>query len=110
MRMAPNIGPRISQEESQRRSQIQDRCNRSHRAKKWTRLKTMFFKGGRGIFYFLLGAAIVTFIVAHRNEIDAVARQKVSRVVNHVQTNTQTADPFRQSALNYEKEVDKVSQ
>jgi hypothetical protein len=70
----------------------------------------MFFPGVRGILYFLLGATIVTFIVAHRNEIDAAARQKVSRVVNHVQTKTQTADPLRQSALSHEKEVDEASQ
>ena len=108
MRMALNSGPVISAAEVQRRSQIQDQCLKRCRAQQRTQLKTMFFEGARGIFYFLLGATLVTVSVAHRNEIDAVAKQKVRRVVAHVQAKTQTTDPLRKNALNYEKEVEEA--
>jgi len=48
----------------------------------------------------------VTFIVAHRNQINLLTANKVSIAVTHLQTKTDTADPLRQGALDHEKEVE----
>jgi hypothetical protein len=106
--MAIDMMPVISEEESKRRAQIHARLDRDYRVKTRSRLRRMIFTGVRRTFIFLLGAAIVTFIVAHRNQIDYVATQKVSRVVAHLQTKADTTDPLRQSALDHEKEVEEV--
>ena len=94
--------------ETQRRAQIRARLDRDCRVKTRSRRRRVVFSGVRRVFIFLLGAAIVTFIVAHRNQIDYLATQKAGGMVAHLQTKANTVDPLRQNALNHEKVVEEA--
>jgi hypothetical protein len=98
--------PAMSEAETLRREQIRGQRERDCRAQTWSRWRRMVVCGVRRIFIFLLGAALVTFIVAHRNQINLLTANKVSIAVTHLQTKTDTADPLRQGALEHEKEVE----
>lgn len=100
--------PVISEAETQRRAQLREQRARDGRTQTRSRWHRMITNGVRRTLVFLLGATVVTFVVAHRNQIDDLAAQKVSRAVAHIQSKADTADPLRQSALNYEKEVEEV--
>jgi hypothetical protein len=107
--MATDMSPAISAAETQRRAQLREQSRRDFCAQARIRLRRKIFSGVRRTFVFLLGAAIMTFVVAHRNQIHALATQKICRVVAHVKSKANAADPLRQSALNYEKEVEEVT-
>jgi hypothetical protein len=107
--MAMDKAPLPSEAETRRCQQLRDRLAQEHRALAHTKLLDKIFSQVRVIFLFLLGAAIVTFIVAHQNQIDSLAAQKISHAVKRVQTKS-ASDPLRQSALNYEKEVDAAAE
>ncbi|HEY5346509.1 MAG TPA: hypothetical protein VIK62_09225 [Verrucomicrobiae bacterium] len=74
---------------------------REGRARWWAGLGRKFFNLMRSLLFFLLGAAIVILLISHRKEI----AQKLNGVVGTVQK-TDTADPIRKTALDYEHEVD----
>ena len=101
--------PAISEAETQRRSQIREQRKLDDRAQTRSRWRRLLVSGMRRAFIFLLGTALVAFIVAHRQRIDSLAAQKVGGVVAQLRVKTDTADPLRQSALNYEKEVEEVA-
>ena len=101
--------PAISEAETQRRTQIRERLERDYRAQTRRRWRQIILTGMRRMFVFLLGTALVLFIVAHRRSIDSLAAQKVGGVVAQIQTKTDTADPLRQGALNHEKEVEEAA-
>lgn len=107
--MAPDNSPSISEAEAQRQAQIRDRLLRNYRAQEQSRLRQASDTGARKIFILLLGAAIVTFMVAHRNEINSVATKKIERIVTRIHSKNESS-PLRQSALNYEKEVNAAGQ
>jgi len=71
-------------------------------------LPRKIFSGVRRIFIFLLGAAIITFIVWHQNEIHSVVAQKINRAVNQFHSQSESA-PLRENALSYEKEVNEAA-
>ncbi len=99
-----DMSPLIGDDESQRQQQIHDKLDRTCRAQRRTHLLQQIFSGIRSFSIFLMVAAVLTLIVWHWNEINLVAAQKISHVAATVQTNDDS--PLRQSALNYEKEVD----
>lgn len=66
-----------------------------------------FFAKVRAIFIFLLLAAIATFVLAHLNEINALAAAKARTAETVIRKDT-AQDPLRQGALNYEKAVESV--
>jgi len=102
------MSPLFDEAETQRRKQIHDRLMREQRAQFWARLRHKLSSGVRSIFIFLLGAAFVVLALSHWNEINSVAAQKASRVVERVKSKQQS-NPLRQSALDYEKEVEDVA-
>jgi hypothetical protein len=67
-----------------------------------------FFSQVRVIFIFLLLAAIATFVLAHLNEINALAAEKARLVENTIQKHS-AENSIRQHALNYENEVDSAA-
>jgi len=101
--------PAISEAETQRRVQIREQLEQDYRAQARSRWRRLIFSGVRRLFIFLLGAALVAFIVAHRQRIDSLATQKVGGVVAQFRAKTDTADPLRQSALDHEKEVEEAA-
>ena len=101
--------PAISEAETQRRVQIREQLERDYRVQARSRWRRLIFSGVRRLFIFLLGAALVVFIVAHRQRIDSLAVQKVGGVVAQLRAKTDTADPLRQSALDHEKEVEEAA-
>ena len=101
--------PAISEAETQRRTKIREQIHRDCRTQTHKRWRQMILNVMRRTLIFLLGVAIVTAIVAHRNRIDSLATQKISGVVAQLQTKANTADPLRQSALDYEKQVEEVA-
>ena len=62
----------------------------------------------RSVFFFLLLAAIATFVLAHLNEINDIAMAKARVVENNIQK-LSAQNSLRQSALKYEKEVDSAA-
>ena len=48
-------------------------------------------------------------VVRHLNEINTLAAKKISQTVNHFQVGSES-DQLRQSARNYEKEVEQAAQ
>ncbi len=70
----------------------------------------MIFKAVRRVFILLLLLTIITFIVNHRNQITFLTSQKVNKLVTRIQTKSDNADSFRQSALEHQKEVDDAVQ
>ena len=106
--MAMDIGPLMTESELQRKQQIRDRFVQENRAQRRAQLGRKIFSAIRVFFLFLLGAVIVTFLVSHRNEIGSMAAQKINHVVTTVQSKS-TSDPLRQTALNYEHEVEEVA-
>jgi hypothetical protein len=105
--MAMDMRPLIGDDESQRQQDIHDKLERACRAQKRTRLLQRLFSGIRSFSIFLMVAAVLTLMVWHWNEINSVAVQKISHVAAKVQAKDDS--PLRQSALNYEKEVETVA-
>lgn len=103
-----DMRPLFDEAETQRQQQLRDQFVRDYRARWHAGLLRRFFGGVRRIFLFLLAAAIVTFIIWRLNEIDSVAAQKITSVASQVQSQHES-DPLRQSALNYEKEVEEAA-
>ena len=95
----------VSEAEIQRLSLFRAQSVRAARAKKWSRFGESLSEAVRTLLFFLLGAAIVASIVSYRDQIDAAAIQRAGRMVARVEIKLKS-DPLRQSALNYEKEVD----
>lgn len=84
----------------------QSRHNRStHRRTSWW---PEIFAKVRAIFIFLLLAAIATFVLAHLNEINAIAAEKARLVENTIQKHS-AQNSIRQNALKYEDEVDSAA-
>lgn len=96
-----DTGPLLTESETQRRRQLSDSSVRESRARWWSGMGRSFFNFVRSLVFFLLGAAIVFLLIAHRKEI----AQKLNGVVSAVQKKN-TADPIRKTALDYEHEVD----
>lgn len=109
VKMAKDNSPVISEAEAQRRAQLHDQLLRRHLAKERMRLRQEADSGVRTIFILLLGAAIVMFLVAHRNEINSVATKKIERIVTQIHSKNESSS-LRQGALNYEKEVNDAGQ
>ena len=107
--MAIDMMPLMDEAEPQRQAQIREQFVRSYRAQTRTRLRAKIFAKVRRTFIFLLGAAIVTFIVAYRNNINSAATQKTRQLVAHLQAKADSVDPLRQSAANYEKAIEEVA-
>jgi hypothetical protein len=61
--------------------------------------------GVRSIFIFLFIAAILVFAFNHQTEIQTLAYAKLERVIKH----SPSSDKLRQSAINYEKQVDNIA-
>ena len=73
--------PLIDEAETQRQAQIREQFVRSYRARTRSRLRGKIFAKVRWTFIFLLGAAVVTFIVVHRNNINSAATSKTRQQV-----------------------------
>jgi hypothetical protein len=65
-----------------------------------------FFGRVRGVFIFLLAAAIMVFALNHRVEIQSLASAKLAAVMQR----SSASDKLRQNAVNYENQVDKIAQ
>ena len=65
-----------------------------------------FFGNVRSIFVFLFVATIFVFSFNRRMEIQSLAFAKVHQVMKH----SSTSDRLRQNALNYEQQVNEVTQ
>jgi len=101
--------PLIDEAETQRQAQIREQFVRSYRARTRSRLRGKIFAKVRWTFIFLLGAAVVTFIVVHRNNINSAATSKTRQQVAQLQAKADSVDPLRQSAVNYEKAMEEVA-
>jgi hypothetical protein len=102
--------PMIVTEPETRRGQIpRDHFTQIHRTPKPATQRRGFWGPVRRIFVFLLGLVILTMVVRHLNEINTLAAKKISQTVNHFQVGSES-DQLRQSARNYEKEVEQAAQ
>ena len=108
VKMAIEMVPFISPQETARRREIRERRERERHAQWRAELRQQLFCGVRGIFIFLLGLSIVVFVLAHRKEINVAGDRQLRRLATEVKMPAATA--LRQSALDYEKEVDEASQ
>jgi hypothetical protein len=108
VKLAITIKNATSEAEMQRRQGIRVRRERELHAQARASLRRQISTGLRGAFIFLVGATVVGVILAHRTEIQSLATQKFSQVASQIKTK-EAASPLRQSALNYEKEVDSIT-
>ena len=98
----------FGEEETRRQQQLRAQRVMQHRAQLRAELHRKISGQVRRVFGFLLSATIVLFIVSHLTKIDSTATKQVGRTVILIQTKA-AASPLRQSALNYEKEVDEIA-
>lgn len=108
MKLAMSISPMIDDGEINRRQELQIRHRGAARVRAREKFRRQLAAGTRKVFVFLLGAAIVVFVVAHRTEIHSLAANKITRVAAHIQVQA-GASPLRQGALNYENEVNEIA-
>jgi hypothetical protein len=106
--MASKLFTFVGEAPPQRRKPARDSLAPVRRAPRRKAAGGRFFKKVRRIFIFLLGAAIVTFLLAHWNDLNSVAAQKVGRVMTQVEAKNKANDALRQSALNHENEVNEA--
>jgi hypothetical protein len=67
--------------------------------------RRQFFGRVRRTFIFLFVAAILVFVLNHHTQIQSLAYAKLARVVKK----SPGSDKLRQSAINYEKQVDDIT-
>jgi hypothetical protein len=103
VRMANDNGSVMSEAETRRRQELRQKYERELRAQKWDDIRRRFFRLVRGVFVFLLGAAIVILLVWHRRELDALAAAKLKQAASLVHASGSA--PIQKDALDYEKEV-----
>jgi|SRR5690242_4326986 len=81
---------------------------RKHSTQRGTSWWLKIFAKVRTIFIFLLLAAIATFVLAHINELNAIAAEKAHLVESTIQKHS-AKNSIRQDALKYEKEVNSAA-
>ncbi len=99
-----DIVPLMGDEDAKHREEIRSSFAPAHHAPAPTRWLPKLFRGVRKLFVFLLGAAIVTTVICHRNEIASKTDTLIQQVKNR-----SAADSLRKSALSYEQQVDEVA-
>jgi hypothetical protein len=102
-----DITPAISAVEMQRQAQIRARIKHNNHTHQINQLRRKVYCGLRRAAIFILGAAIVTVVLANRDEIARVTAQKMRMIASHVQKEDESS-LLRKNALTHEKEVDEV--
>ncbi|MEY4917726.1 MAG: hypothetical protein RL616_1639 [Verrucomicrobiota bacterium] len=97
----------FGEEEARRQQEVRAQREREHRAQLRAELRRKTAGATHKFLNFLFCAAVAGLILTNLPKIHSVATTTASRTVTHVQAKAE-ASPLRQSAENYEKELDGI--
>jgi hypothetical protein len=100
--------PAISAAEARRQAQIHEQLARESRVQgrgQWVR---GFLRGVGHLFIFIVIASVLAAAFIYRDEIQRVASHGITQVMNRVQA-ARESDPLRRAAIDYENQVESVS-
>ena len=95
------------EDEMHRQQEIHAQRKAEQRARRWAECRQIIDDAVRKLLRLLLVGAIGLFVFTHFNQIRSLLMKTTSQTVAHLRTAGQSS-PLHQSAVNQEREVDKI--
>ena len=95
------------EDEMHRQQEIHAQRKAEQRSRRWAECRQIIDDAVRKLLRLLLIAAVALFVITHFTQIRSLLTKTTSQTVAHLQTTGQSS-PLHQSAVNHEKELDKI--